>query len=207
MNKRMALLLLSIGLATGAQAQGTGAPVSVSTDPAKAAAVEQAVGDIKDRKAKDAMAGVTPSSASVVHGQTDGGLAYLSGGVTVGHRVSMHAERAAYSLWVATVAKPSGAYMSDAQLRIVNLKDKTTVLERKMDGPWFMLALPAGRYQVSATLKPDEAGAPQTVSTRVDVAAKGQRQTVLRFDSSAKVDPDRESPLKGNPFSAPQASN
>lgn len=206
MNKRLTLLLLSIGLAAGAYAQDPTSPVTTSTDPARAAAAEKTAGDIKDRKLQDTMAGKPAVSASVVRGQTTGGLDYLSGGVTVGDRVKMKAERTAYSLWVTTVAKPSGAYMSDAQLRIVDLKDQSTVVDRKMDGPWFMVALPAGRYQVQATLRADGAAAPQTISSPVQIATNGQRQTVLRFDSRAQVDPDRESPLKGNPFGKPQAA-
>ena len=48
---------------------------------------------------------------------TSSGLSFLSGGITVGDRVSMHAERDRYTLWVATVAKPSGAYLTEADLR------------------------------------------------------------------------------------------
>ncbi len=99
----------------------------------------------------------------------------------------MHAERAKYSLWVATVAKPSGAYLTDAQLHIVDLTSKVVVVERTMDGPWFIVALPPGRYEVAATLQADGADKPQTLATKVSIPRSGQRQSVLRFDSTAEV--------------------
>jgi hypothetical protein len=205
MTKHFSILIASIALAASVHAQDSSSGVTTSTDPATAAAVEQAARDMKARSAQDANAGTPGSSAAVVQDKTEGGLAFLSGGITVGDRVSMHAQRANYSFWVTTVAKPSGAYLSDAKLQIVNRKDKTTVLDRTMDGPWFLIALPAGSYDVSATYTADGSNKPQTLSTRVSVPAKGQRQAVLRFDSTATVSPDMQSPFNGNPFGAPQA--
>jgi hypothetical protein len=189
-------------LAVGAHAQGTKDGVTESTDPARAAAVEQAAKDLKARLEQEANSGKQTSSAFIVRGRTDGGLAYLSGGTTVSDRTAMHAERASYSLWVATVAKGSGAYLSDARLRIVELKGKDVVVERTMDGPWFFVALPAGRYEITATVPPDGPDAAQTLTTRVNIGQSGQRQAVLRFVSSATVSPEMESPFKGNPFGA-----
>jgi hypothetical protein len=205
MTKYLSMLIASIALAASAHAQNSSGQITTSTDPAKAAAVEQAAREMKARAAQDAKAGKPGASVAVVQGKTEGGLAFLSGGITVDDRVFMHAERGRYSLWVATVAKPSGAYLSDAKLHIVDRKDKTTVLDRTMDGPWFLIALPAGSYDVSATYTADGSNTPQTLNTRVSVPAKGQRQTVLRFDSMATVSPDMQSPFKGNPFGAPPA--
>jgi hypothetical protein len=203
MNRYPATLIVSIGLAVGAHAQGTKEGVTESTDPARAAAVEQAAKDLKARLEQEAKSGKQTSSAFVVRGRTESGLAYLSGGTTVSDRTTMYAERASYSLWVATVAKGSGAYLSDARLRIVDLKGKDVVVERTMDGPWFFVALPAGRYEITATVPPDGPDAAQTLTERVSIGRSGQRQAVLRFVSSATVSPEMESPFKGNPFARP----
>lgn len=192
-------------LACVAQAQTAPGAVRESTDPARVAAVEKAARELQARTARDAAAGKAPPVVGVVRGATASGLAFLSGGITVGDRVGMHAERAMYSLWVATVAKPSGAYLTDAQLRIVDLKSKAALVERTMDGPWFMVALPVGRYEVTATLKADGADKPQTIATQVNVPRTGQRQAVLRFDSTAEVSAEMQSPLKGNPFGVADA--
>lgn len=198
MQKCLITIALVGGLAFAAQAQQAPAAssgVQTSTDPARAAAIEQKAREMKAR---------TGSQTKVFfRGKTDAGLAILSGGNTVGDRVTMHAERGSYSLWVATVAKPSGAYLADAKLRIVNLGDKSVSLERTMEGPWLMAALPAGKYEVSATFKAEGASQDQTLSNRVTVAMKGQRQVVLRFDSAAEVSPEMDSPFKGNPFGVP----
>lgn len=200
MSRITCIALLCMTLLPIARAQ-TG--VVESLDPARASAIEKAARDIQARAASDAAAGKRPVSVIVMHGKTPEGLAYVSGGITAGDRVSMHAERNQYTLWVATVAKPSGAYLTDATLRIVGLQDKSVVLERQMDGPWFMVALPPGRYEVTASRKPDGAAQPQVLTARVQVAGKGLRQAVLRFDSPVVVDQEQNGPFKGNPFGGP----
>ena len=196
------VFVASFATAMGAQAQGVVKGITESTDPAKAAAVERQVQELKAQPAK---AAADKTSAFIVRGKTDAGYGFLSGGISIKDRTTMHAERKGYSLWVATVAKPSGAYLSDAKLRIVNLDGKKTVVERTMDGPWFFVALPAGRYQITATVPPDGPDAAQSLTTDVKVARSGQRQAVLRFASSAKVGPEMVSPFGGNPFGKPPA--
>ncbi len=200
MFKNTILALLGLTLSFGVAAQ-TG--VTESTDPARAAAVEKAVRDLQARAARDAQAGNAPAAFSVVRGVTSSGLSFLSGGITVGDRVSMHAARDRYTLWVATVAKPSGAYLTEADLRIVDRKTKAIMLEQRMDGPWFLVALPPGQYEVTSTLKPEGASQPQTLTKRVQVPVKGLRQAVFRFDSTVEVGSEMDSPFKGNPFGPP----
>lgn len=194
-----AAALAALALAARAQVPASAAASGVqeSTDPAKAAAVERAAAELKRKP--------PPAPVVIVRTTTADGYALLSGGITREDRVAMHAERQRYSLWVATVAKPSGAYLADVDLRITRLPAKTPVLERKMEGPWLLLALPAGSYEVSGSYSEAGADKPQTLHTRVQIAAKGQRQAVLRFDSKATVDSDAQSPFQGNPFGNPRA--
>lgn len=190
MIKHRAIPLALMLLALGAQAQGTDRGVTESTDPARAAAVEQAARQLEMRQAEQAKSSGATPSAYVVKDRTEAGVEFLSGGITVGDRVAMQAQRQQYSLWVTTVAKGSGAYLTNAQLRIVNLQGRRVVLDRMADGPWFMLALPSGQYEISATLQDDDAAAPQTLTQRVTVSKNGTRQVVLRFNSLAKVSPE-----------------
>ncbi|MFY9513445.1 MAG: hypothetical protein WAQ05_20975 [Rubrivivax sp.] len=193
---------LLLALAGAAQAQTTPqtAPGSVqeSTDPARAAAIEKAAAELKQRPPQPAV--------GIVRAKTPDGFDLLSGGITAGDRVSMHGERAAYSLWIATVAKPSGAYLADVDVRVLQSKTRTLVLERKMEGPWLLLALPEGPYEVSGSFREAGSDKPQTLTMRVSVLKKGQRQAVLRFDSKATVDPELQGPFQGNPFGAPPAA-
>lgn len=193
-----AMCLLLFGSAMGAYAQSGNQTAEGSAGPAKIAAIEQRAADLKARPPQPA--------AGIVRTRTAGGLELLSGGITIDERVTMRAESAGYSLWVSTVAKPSGAYLADVDLRIVQTKGKASILERKMEGPWLFVALPEGSYEVSATFRADGADKPQTITTRVTVPKTGQRQAVLRFDSNANVGPETHSPSKGNPFGAPASA-
>jgi hypothetical protein len=194
----MAMIVISaFALSAHAQVAPEGAGgITETNDPAKAEAVEKAAREIKERAMNQPQ-----SSAEIVRSQTDGGYAFLSGGASTEDRQAMTTERAQYSLWVATVAKPSGAYLANARLRIVNVRDKSVVLERTMDGPWLFAALPAGTYDVSAIFRADGTDKDQALSERVIVGKGGQRQVVLRFASSAQVAPEVASASKGNPFS------
>lgn len=190
------VLLLTLTAAVQAQTAASGAGgVLESTDPAKAAAIEKAAAELKNRPPQPAV--------GLVRAKTPGGDDFLSGGVTLGDRMTMHAERQRYGLWVATVAKPSGAYLADVELRISRVKTKAVVLERRMDGPWLLVALPEGQYEVSGTFREPGADKAQTLSTVVNVPKSGQRQAVLRFTSQAAVDTDAQRPFKGNPFGNP----
>jgi hypothetical protein len=206
MDKYLSILLVSSSLAVGVQAQGTNG-VTESTDPAKAAAVEQAASAMRAVQARSSASAPAQGSAMVVRGQSETGVAYLSGGVSVDDQTAMYAERGSYSLWIATVAKGSGAYLSDARLRILALADKRVVLEHTMDGPWLFAALPPGRYEITATMPADGPDAAQTLTSRVSIVKGTQRQAVLRFVSSANVSPERNNPFKGNPFGNSPAAN
>jgi len=193
-----AMALFLFGWAMGVHAQAGNEAVKGSTGPAKATAIEQRAADLKARPPQ--------AEAGIVRTKTAGGLDLLAGGITIGDRVTMRAESAGYSLWVATVAKPSGAYLADVDLRIVQSKGKASILERKMEGPWLFIALPEGSYEVSATFRADGADKPQKITTRVTVPKTGQRQAVLRFDSNDNVSPEMQNPVKGNPSGGPASA-
>lgn len=196
MRNNLALSLLSAACiawpAHAAPAASDG--VRVSTDPARAAEVERHAGELKARAGS-----VSPILA---RGWTLAGAAFVSGGITVEDRLRLHAERQRYTLWVATVAKPSGAYLADAKLKIVNVKNSQVVAERRMEGPWYLIDLPAGTYRVFVVYRDDGSSLDQTQTATVHVDKGVLRQAVLRFDSSASVSPEMESPFDGNPFGA-----
>ena len=181
-----AICLLLFGSCMGAYAQAGNEAVKGSAGPAKAAAIEQRAAELKARPPQPA--------SGIVRTKTAGGLDLMSGGITISDRAAMRTESAGYSLWVSTVAKPSGAYLADVDLRIVQLEGKTPILERKMEGPWLFVSLPEGRYDLSATFTASGAVKPQTITTRVTVPKTGQRQAVLRFDSNANVSPGMQKP-------------
>ncbi len=197
--------------AASAAAQAASAPASAavreSTDPRRAAAVLKEARAIGDRNANVAKTGGAPPVAGLVRGKADDGSAFLSGGVTIDDRKTMRAERASYNLWVATVAKRSGAYLGDVRLAITRAGEKAPLLARTMDGPWLLAALPPGRYEIVATLPGDANTKEQTLKSQVQLAKTGQRQAVMRFESAAELSPDGSDPFKGNPFGAEAAAS
>lgn len=64
MSKITFVLLMSLGLASGAYAQGASGGVTMSTDPAKAAAVERHAQELKARPAQEAQAKPAVKQAS-----------------------------------------------------------------------------------------------------------------------------------------------
>jgi hypothetical protein len=202
MNRRLSILVLSLALALGVRAQSNGEKaIRTSTDPATAAAVLRAADKMQ---ARAIFAPQTPTLP--VRGSTEAGVTFLSGGVTADDRTSMYVERGRYNLWVTTVAKPSGAYLTDARLRVVDVNTNKAVLERTMDGPWLFARLPAGKYDVSALWREEGAANDQKLATRVLIARVGQRQVVLRFESAAQVGAEHADAFKGNPFATPPAA-
>ena len=197
-------LLLSISLAFGVNASTEQSAVTESTDPTRVTAVEKKARELMARSAQEAKSGPYESSPGIVRGQSDKGLSFLSGGVSVDDRTKMYAERDTYSLWVATVVKGTGNYLTEAHLRINTVKGQAVVLEHVMNGPWLFAALPPGRYDIHATMKPKGPGKAQTLIKRVNVTPNGHRQAVLRFTTSGKVSPEMQNAFKGNPFGKPQ---
>lgn len=187
-------------------APAASAAVSETTDPSRAAAVLNEARSIGDRNASVAKAGGAPTAAGLVRGKSDQGVSFVSGGVTIDDRKTMRAERGSYNLWIATVAKRSGAYLSDVRLAITRAGDKAPLLARTMDGPWLLATLPPGRYDIVATMPGEGANKEQTIKNQVQLAKTGERQAVLRFDSAAEVSPDGADPFKGNPFGGEPAA-
>lgn len=149
---------------------------------------------------------LSQAAGALERGQIGGGFAFVSGGIGLSERSALHAQRDHYSLWVSTVAKGSGAYLSDAKLRITSLDGSGLTMEQAMAGPWFFAALPPGRYRVSASVAPEGGKASQTLETDVRIRPGDHRQVVLRFASAADVGPEREHPFGGNPFGGRVAS-
>ena len=146
------------------------------------------------------LSALATSAVGLERGQTAEGVKYVSGGVGESERLSLRAERKGYTLWITTVAKGSGAYLSDAHVRIVRADDNQLVLDRDMDGPWLLAALSPGRYHVSASLQPAGADKPQSIMSTVRIRPGELRQAVMRFASSADVGSERHRAFGGNPF-------
>jgi hypothetical protein len=83
-------------------------------------------------------------------GMTDSGRPFISGGIGQAERDALQSARHRYGLAIQTAVRGSRDYLADVHIRITDSKARP-VLETDMDGPWLLVDLPAGRYQVEAT--------------------------------------------------------
>jgi uncharacterized protein YigE (DUF2233 family) len=107
--------------------------------------------------------------------QNAGNVTYVSGGVGLESLDQLSSMSRDFNLKL-VFALNSGAYLSGVQVAIVDNKGKT-VLDTTSDGPWFMAKLPAGNYQVMATV------AGKTDKRQVTVGTSQLKTVDLRWAS------------------------
>ena len=88
------------------------------------------------------------SSAETV--QTAGGVPHVSGGVGTESRDRLASLAGEFNLKLVFALK-SGDYVSGVRVAIADAAGKT-LLDTTSEGPWFLVRLPAGNYQIVATL-------------------------------------------------------
>jgi hypothetical protein len=125
---------------------------------------------------------VALDAGALTRGESAAGRPFVEGGVGASETESMESERVNYSLWVMTAARTSGAHLADAQITIVNDKGER-VFERRLDGPWLMIDLPLGRYEVHARMG-------EQAQSRITTIHPGDHhQIVFYFDVEGGVLP------------------
>jgi hypothetical protein len=132
---------------------------------------------------------VASTAMAVTAGQTALGSPFVSGGIGESEIAALDAQRDKYSLWVITAARVSGAYLADVRIRISDAK-KTPVLEHTMAGPWLLVELPVGRYDVEASY------GGQAFSRATTIHPGDHHQMVFHFDVAADVLPKSPEPAK-----------
>ncbi len=106
------------------------------------------------------MSNVHSADATV---QTTGGITHASGGVGDDSIARLEALAKNFNLKL-VFALQSGNYVSDVKVVIADAKGKT-LLDAASAGPWFLVKLPAGNYQVVATFEGKAVKRPVTVGT------------------------------------------
>jgi hypothetical protein len=81
---------------------------------------------------------------------TAGGVSYVSGGVGTASLDRLSSLAKDFNLKLVFALK-SGDYVSDVKVTIADAAGKT-LLDTTSEGPWFLTRLPAGNYQIVATL-------------------------------------------------------
>jgi hypothetical protein len=116
---------------------------------------------------------------SVLHPQTQGNVTFVSGGVGFDERSELDATRANYNLSLLFSVQGSGDYLSDAKIRITDLKGNV-FLETVSDGPKLFAKLPPGRYIVTADLNGE--------TYHKTVSVGGKKNTSLSFTWSQSME-------------------
>lgn len=122
------------------------------------------------------------SATAATQGQSPQGWAFIDGGIGQTETEGMEADRSKYSLWVMTAGRKSGAFLADVEVTIVDSKGEE-VFQRRLEGPWLMIDLPLGRYEVRSRYG-------QEAQTRVTTIHPGDHhQIVFYFNVEAEVLP------------------
>lgn len=108
--------------------------------------------------------------------KTPSGVTYLSGGVGKESREQLAQRAADFNVKLVFAAK-SGDYVASVSVALRGAAGKSLASIRS-DGPWLLLALPAGRYSVSATF------AGRTVEQAFAAPKSGQRTVYFRWDEA-----------------------
>jgi hypothetical protein len=122
-----------------------------------------------------ALAGALAGSQAVATapsgaGQTESGIAYLSGGVGSDERQRMEELAAGFNLRV-EMADPEGKFQGGGHVRIRDAAGKT-VLDTTTNGPLLYAKLPPGRYTIVVGDGPEK-------TRSVEVGASGRTDVVI----------------------------
>ena len=103
--------------------------------------------------------------------KTSAGVPYVSGGIGTDSIDRLDALASQFNLKL-VFALRTGVYLSDVKVTVADARG-TTLLDALSQGPWLMAKLPAGNYQIAATV----AG----VTERRSVAIGGAKLSTVDF--------------------------
>jgi hypothetical protein len=89
-----------------------------------------------------------PDNDTIV--KTSGSVSYVSGGIGMESRDRLGSLARDFNLKL-VFASTSGEYVSGVRVAVADAAGKT-LLDATSEGPWFLAKLPAGNYQIVATL-------------------------------------------------------
>ncbi|HEX6736067.1 MAG TPA: carboxypeptidase-like regulatory domain-containing protein [Azonexus sp.] len=113
-----------------------------------------------------------PVDSAVTESQP-GNIAYLSGGIGDEEREAIRARERDFNLKL-LFAERDGAYLADVAVQVLDAKGQP-VFEIPAAGPFLLLKLPPGRYQVKATANGRQQQA------RLSLPAKGRQDSIFRW--------------------------
>lgn len=122
-------------------------------------------------------------AASMTDGRTAQDRPFSSGGVTQEELADLRSKQPFYSVSLLTAARGSGAYLVSVRVRITDGQG-TLVLETEMDGPYLLVDLLPGKYEIEAVNEGE------TQKRTLTLRQGSPQRLVLYFKSDAEVSPD-----------------
>jgi hypothetical protein len=120
---------------------------------------------------------------AMTDGRTEQDRPFISGGVSQSELADLRTKQPFYSLSLLTAAKGSGAHLAGVRVRIMDGTGKQ-VLETEMDGPYLLVDLQPGKYQLEAVNEGE------TQKRAVTLREGSSQRLVLYFKSDADISPD-----------------
>jgi hypothetical protein len=117
-----------------------------------------------------------------MRGTTADGSPFVEGGIGAEETAAIEAQRDQHSLWLITAVRVSGAYLAEVQLRITDDRGRV-VLERKMSGPWLLVNLPIGRYELQASYRGE------TLRRTTTIHPGDHHQVIFHFSVQGEMQP------------------
>lgn len=111
----------------------------------------------------------------------------VSGGVGESEQQALRDQQGRFSFWLITAAQGTGEYLSGVRVTVVDLRNKQTVVDETMEGPWLLAALPPGRYAVEAVYRSSEATPEQKVRKMTTIRAGAKLRQMLVYFKSAEA--------------------
>jgi hypothetical protein len=118
-----------------------------------------------------------PVYAEPLQVQQQAGISFVTGGVGLGEREALTQQASQFNLKVVNT-NPTGAYTADVQVSIVDSSGHE-VLNTRLDGPWLMAKLPAGRYTLNAN------NGSRTQTRKLNIGASGMDRVQLSWNEPA----------------------
>jgi len=113
--------------------------------------------------------------------RTQDGVSWISGGISGDERGELILMLPSHNLKLIMAAERSGAYLTDVELVVVDARG-AKVLDTRLEGPWFLAQLPAGRYELLLTHNG------VTQKRTVTIPATGRRDGYFYWKDASSAD-------------------
>jgi hypothetical protein len=111
----------------------------------------------------------------------------VSGGVGETERARLKDQSEQFSFWLITAARKTGAYLSGANVGILDAQSHKVIATCAMDGPWLFVNLPSGHFEIETRYRENTDQPEQIIKEKLSVRKNDRRQMIHYFSTSDEV--------------------